>query len=81
MRKLFVLPIKIYQIYISPLFPPTCRYTPTCSTYTIQAIERHGVLRGGLLGAWRILRCNPFFKAGLDPVPTSFSWKYFIRRR
>ncbi len=60
--------IRGYRYFISPLFPPCCRFTPTCSQYTIQAIEKYGVLRGGLMGAWRILRCHPFAKGGHDPV-------------
>ncbi|MDQ3921076.1 MAG: membrane protein insertion efficiency factor YidD [Actinomycetota bacterium] len=48
--------------------PPSCRFSPSCSRYTLMAIHKHGVLKGGLLGAWRILRCNPFSKGGFDPV-------------
>ena len=59
-----------YQKYLSALKGrATCIYTPTCSQYAIEAIEKHGVLKGGLLAAWRILRCNPFSKGGYDPVP------------
>lgn len=60
--------IRMYQYLISPLLPPRCRFTPTCSTYAIQAIERHGVFRGCGLALWRIVRCNPFCKGGYDPV-------------
>ncbi|TCJ15961.1 membrane protein insertion efficiency factor YidD [Rubrobacter taiwanensis] len=60
--------VRFYQRFVSPAFPPSCRYYPSCSEYTIQAIERYGPLRGGLMGAWRILRCNPFSKGGVDPV-------------
>ncbi|MFR0973446.1 MAG: membrane protein insertion efficiency factor YidD [Acutalibacteraceae bacterium] len=52
-----------------PLFPPRCRYYPTCSQYAVTAIERFGIIRGGLLAVWRLLRCNPLFPGGLDPVP------------
>jgi uncharacterized protein len=60
--------IKAYQRLISPMLPPSCRYWPTCSQYTLQAVQKHGVLKGGLMGAWRILRCNPWSKGGVDPV-------------
>ncbi|WP_083818932.1 membrane protein insertion efficiency factor YidD [Desulfotalea psychrophila] len=67
--RLFILGlVKVYQYCISPLFPPTCRFTPCCSTYMIQAVEKHGVIRGVALGLWRILRCHPFSKGGYDPV-------------
>ena len=68
LRGVFVLPIRLYQRLISPLLPPTCRYTPSCSEYAAQAIERHGVVRGVLKGAWRIMRCNPLGGSGFDPV-------------
>lgn len=61
--------IGFYQRRISPLFGPKCRYYPTCSQYTFDAIERYGVLLGGAMGALRILRCNPLFPGGVDPVP------------
>ena len=61
--------IKIYQRFISPLTGPTCRFTPTCSQYTIEAIEKYGAAKGVFLGIKRILRCNPFSKGGEDPVP------------
>ncbi len=69
LRELVVAPIRFYQKFLSPLKPPMCRFEPTCSTYVIEAIRVHGVLRGVLLGTWRILRCQPFSKGGLDPVP------------
>ena len=58
-----------YQKKISPLFPPRCRYYPTCSQYAILAIKKYGPFRGSLKAIWRILRCNPFSKGGYDPVP------------
>jgi putative membrane protein insertion efficiency factor len=61
--------IKIYRHGISPLFPPSCRYVPTCSEYAITAIERYGLLRGGRLAIKRIGRCHPFHDGGFDPVP------------
>ena len=65
--------VRAYQRRLSPLKPaPTCRFTPTCSQYAVEAVERHGALRGGYLAAWRVLRCNPFVPGGFDPVPDRF---------
>lgn len=61
--------IHIYQRGISPLTPPRCRFIPTCSNYALEAVEKHGALKGSALAVWRILRCNPFGKGGYDPVP------------
>ncbi|GKS82398.1 putative membrane protein insertion efficiency factor [Ligilactobacillus pabuli] len=72
MKKILIFPIRLYQKWISPLFPPSCRYYPTCSNYAIQAIEKHGAL-GFLMAMARILRCNPFIRGGYDPVPEKFS--------
>ncbi|MCL5738339.1 MAG: membrane protein insertion efficiency factor YidD [Bacteroidetes bacterium] len=58
----------MYKKFISPLFPPSCRFYPSCSTYSIEALHKHGFFRGMLFSAWRILRCNPFSKGGYDPV-------------
>ena len=69
MKKLFIHMIKIYQKFISIHTRPSCKYYPTCSNYALQAIERFGALKGGLMAAYRILRCNPFSKGGYDPVP------------
>jgi len=60
--------IRGYQKFVSPLFPPSCRYTPSCSQYTLQAIEKYGLFKGLGLGLKRILRCHPFVKGGYDPV-------------
>jgi putative membrane protein insertion efficiency factor len=60
--------IKGYRRFISPMLPPSCRFTPSCSLYTLQAIEKYGLLKGGFMGARRILRCHPFSKGGFDPV-------------
>lgn len=67
--KPFILLIKAYQNIVSPFLPKVCRFNPSCSNYTIQAIEKHGVFKGIGLGIWRILRCNPFSAGGEDPVP------------
>jgi putative membrane protein insertion efficiency factor len=66
---LLILPIRFYQKFLSPLKPPTCRFTPTCSNYAIQAIRKHGPFKGLALAVWRILRCNPWGGSGYDPVP------------
>lgn len=68
MRKIFILLIRFYQLAISPYLGPNCRYTPTCSAYAIQAIEKYGALKGGWMAFKRILRCHPFHKGGYDPV-------------
>lgn len=60
--------IRGYKYLISPLLPPACRFTPTCSEYACEAIQRHGVLRGGGMATWRLLRCQPFCRGGHDPV-------------
>ena len=65
----FVFLVRFYQIVISPLTPATCRYEPTCSTYTLQALKKHGLFRGGWLSFKRIASCNPWGKSGYDPVP------------
>lgn len=70
MAKAFTLQlIRLYQRLISPALPPSCRFTPTCSHYTYEAIERYGVVKGGWLGVKRIARCHPFNPGGYDPVP------------
>lgn len=68
-QKLLIAPIRFYQLYISPLFPPACRYTPTCSQYAIEAIKKHGALKGSWLAIKRICRCHPWGGSGYDPVP------------
>ena len=65
----FILLVRFYQAAISPFLPATCRYTPTCSQYTIVALKRHGLLKGGWLSIRRIASCNPWGGKGYDPVP------------
>ncbi len=60
--------IRGYRRFISPMLPPSCKFTPSCSLYTLQAIEKYGLLRGGFMGARRVLRCHPFSEGGFDPV-------------
>lgn len=67
-RCLVVAPIRAYQRAVSPVLPARCKYHPTCSEYGAQAVERFGILRGCALGAWRVLRCNPWSHGGYDPV-------------
>ncbi len=66
---ILILPIRFYQIAISPLLGPSCRFTPTCSEYARQALVKHGPIKGLYLAIWRILRCNPWGGSGYDPVP------------
>jgi len=61
--------VRGYQIAISPLLPPACRYTPTCSQYALEALDRHGALKGSWLAVRRLARCHPFRRGGFDPVP------------
>ncbi|MDP4115299.1 MAG: membrane protein insertion efficiency factor YidD [Bacteroidota bacterium] len=68
LRKIFIFPIKLYQKFISPILPPSCRFYPTCSEYAVQAISKYGVFVGTAKAFWRILRCNPFNKGGFDPL-------------
>ena len=72
--KLLVMPIRFYQLCISPLLGPSCRFTPTCSVYAVTALREWGPVIGLALAIWRVLRCNPFSKGGEDPVPTPW-WK------
>jgi putative membrane protein insertion efficiency factor len=68
-RVVAIAPIRFYQRFISPGLPPSCRFTPTCSQYAVEAIEKHGVTRGSWLAARRIGRCHPWNPGGYDPVP------------
>jgi len=69
MKKILIAIIKLYKKFISPMLPSSCRFYPTCSQYAIEAIQCHGSIKGTYLAVNRILRCNPFSKGGLDPVP------------
>ncbi len=69
MKIILILPIKFYRKFISPLFPQTCRFYPTCSAYALEAVEKHGFFKGGFLSVKRILKCHPFHKGGIDLVP------------
>lgn len=69
MKRLLIVPIRLYQYCISPFLGPHCRFQPTCSQYAIEALERHGALMGSWFACRRLLRCHPFHQGGFDPVP------------
>jgi len=69
MKKLLIFLIGLYKRFLSPLLPPACRFYPTCSTYAMEAVSRHGALRGGFFALKRLLKCHPFHPGGYDPVP------------
>jgi len=69
MTKAAIILVKLYQKTISPLFPSRCRFYPSCSEYALNSLEKHGLIRGGFLAFWRILRCGPWSSGGVDPVP------------
>lgn len=73
MKNLLTGPIRFYQKHISPHTPPSCRFHPTCSSYALEAVEKHGALKGGIMGTARIIRCNPFVEGGVDEVPDYFT--------
>jgi putative membrane protein insertion efficiency factor len=68
-RSLFVALIRVYQVIVSPILPPACRFAPTCSQYAIEAIGKYGAIRGSYMGVRRLLKCHPFHHGGYDPVP------------
>ena len=76
--RLYLFPVRFYRRFISPLTPPCCRFTPTCSAYAVKAVERFGIIKGTVLAVWRILRCNPFCRGGYDDVPEEFS---FVKKK
>ncbi|NLZ45768.1 MAG: membrane protein insertion efficiency factor YidD [Clostridiales bacterium] len=78
MKNIAMFLIKIYQKLISPLFPKNCKYYPTCSQYAFEAFKKHGFFKGIILSIWRILRCNPWSKGGVDKVPEKF---YIFKRK
>lgn len=61
--------VRVYQLFVSPLLPPACRFYPSCSRYAMQALREHGAVRGTGLAVWRVLKCHPFHPGGYDPVP------------
>ncbi|MDR3328143.1 MAG: membrane protein insertion efficiency factor YidD [Prevotellaceae bacterium] len=69
LRTIFIFPIRVYQKLVSPMLPPSCRFTPSCSQYAVEAIARHGIFKGGWLAVKRICRCHPWGGSGYDPVP------------
>lgn len=75
MKRVFIFAVKAYQKLISPMKPPCCRFSPTCSAYAIEAFNVHGAIKGLILTLYRLLRCNPFCKGGYDPVPPRGRWK------
>ena len=76
MKRVLQLGVRVYQMAISPMLGGHCRFTPTCSCYMHEALARHGAAKGLLLGAWRILKCNPWVRSGwVDDVPDAFAWR------
>lgn len=77
-RNIYLLPVILYRKFLSPLkISPSCRFTPTCSAYAVEAVREWGIIAGSVLALWRVIRCNPFSRGGEDPVP---SRKEFFRR-
>ena len=71
--------LRTYKRWLSPMFPPACRYVPSCSEYAAEAVARYGILRGGLMAAWRFVRCNPLSRGGHDPVCRAKGNDIFVR--
>ena len=80
MKKILLLFVKFYRKFISPLKPPCCKYYPTCSTYALTALEKHGAFKGTVLAMWRLARCNPFSLGGVEHVPDRF-FLYTLKNR
>lgn len=76
LKRFLIRCVRVYQRRLSPYLGPSCRYSPTCSEYAIQALERYGAVRGGLKALWRLLRCHPFSKGGYDPVNPADAERY-----
>lgn len=75
LRQVFLIPVYLYKGILSPYFGGSCLYHPTCSTYMVQAVLRHGIIKGFIMGMARIIRCSRWFYGGEDPVPETWSWK------
>ena len=75
MKKVLIFFLKVYKSGISPYLPRACRFTPTCSEYAMEALNKHGLIKGSILASYRVLRCNPFCRGGYDPVPEKFTFK------
>ena len=82
LRRVYLLPVRFYRKFLSPLKPASsCRFTPTCSRYALDAVMEWGIVLGTLLAVWRVMRCNPFSAGGDDPVPTKHEvWKKLRRK-
>lgn len=80
MKYILSLLVKFYRKIISPLKPPCCKYYPTCSTYALEALQKHGAAKGTVLAVWRLLRCNPYSNGGVDKVPDEF-FLYTLKSR
>ena len=76
LTRLLIAPVGLYQRHVSPAFGRRCRYYPTCSAYAVEAVTTHGALKGVLLAAWRLVRCNPLTPGGVDHVPDPGRWRY-----
>lgn len=80
MNYILLLLVKFYRKFISPLKAPCCKYYPTCSAYALEALQKHGVIKGTILAVWRVLRCNPYSLGGVDHVPDEF-YLYTMKSR
>ncbi|MFA6681155.1 MAG: membrane protein insertion efficiency factor YidD [Sphaerochaeta sp.] len=75
LKKVFLIPVYLYKGLLSPFFGSSCIYHPSCSTFMVEAVMKHGIFKGGIMGGARILRCSRFFMGGDDAVPETWSWK------